>query len=73
LQQEVVASAEEEQFARHLLASEAVSVASVAARIDALIVTEACGETEGSLPLSALRKIRRELIQLAERQLPGRD
>jgi hypothetical protein len=67
LQQEGVASAEEARLAERLFAAKAVSIAGIAAKIDALIVTEAPSETCDELPWPELRRMRSELVRMLTR------
>jgi len=64
LQQEVVEFAEEAQLAERLFAADALSIAGIAAKIDALIVTEAPSETCDEFPWPELRRMRCELVRM---------
>ncbi|WP_413989102.1 hypothetical protein ACMDCR_24340 [Labrys okinawensis] len=69
LQQEVATYAEEARFAERLFSVEAISILGIAAKIDALIETEAPSETCDEFPWPALRKIRGDLTRIMHQPL----
>jgi len=64
LRQEEIWSAEEKQLAKQLFATDAVSIAGIAAKIDALIVTGAPSNTCDEFPWPELRRMRSELVPM---------